>query len=312
MGDIPHGIHARCSPPPRDERLAALAARQWGVVSLAQLSALGVDRGAVAWRVREGRLHRVHAGVYAVGHRRLAWRGHMVAAVLACGDGAVLSHRSAGIWWGLLSLDAAVRTDVSVPRGRRGAAGVRVHRPRSLDAQDTTDRDGIPITSVARTLLDLAATAQRSHLDRAIAQAERLRIYDHTAIEATIERANGHHGRARLARATAKEPVLTRSELEQRFLELVERAALPRPHVNSSLEAPDHGRIEVDFHWPTHNLIVETDGEETHGTRTAFQADRRRDAALAAKGHRVVRFTWADVTQDTQRITRRLRRLLEE
>jgi hypothetical protein len=153
---------------------------------------------------------------------------------------------------------------------------------------------------------------RRSHLERAVAQAERLRIYDHGAVEATIDRANGHHGRARLTRATAKEPVFTRSELERRFLDLVERAALPRPLVNSSLEALDHGRIEVDFHWPTQNLIVETDGEETHGTRTAFQADRRRDAALAAKGHRVVRFTWADVTQDTQRVTRRLRKLLEE
>ncbi len=158
----------------------------------------------MAWRVREGRLHRVHAGVYAVGHRRLAWRGHMVAAVLACGDGAVLSHRSAGIWWGLLSLDAAVRTDVSVPRGRRGAAGVRVHRPRSLDAQDTTDRDGIPITSVARTLLDLAATAQpgppRSR-DRPGRAASHLRPHSHRGDDRARERAS----RPREARAGNRE-----------------------------------------------------------------------------------------------------------
>jgi hypothetical protein len=259
-----------------------------------------------------GRLHRIHAGVYAVGHARLTWRGRMVAAVLASGPGAVLSHRSAGIWWGLLPLGAAVRIDVSVPRGRRGATGVRTHRPRSLDAQDATYHDGIPITSVARTLLDLAATARPRELERALAQAERMQRYDGAAIAGVLARSNGHQGAGRLARAAWTEPALTRSELERRFLDIVDRAALPRPRVNVPLDAPDHGRIEVDFHWPKHRLIVETDGEESHGTHQAFTQDRRRDAALAAAGHRVVRFTWRDVTLDTERVERRLRKLLEE
>lgn len=292
--------------------MAALAAQQWGVVSRAQLQALGVERGAVARRVREGRLHHLHAGVYAVGHARLAWRGRMFAAVLACGPGAVLSHRSAATWWELLPLGAAVRIDVSVSRNRRGAAGVRTHRPRSLEARDTTRHEGIPITFIARTLLDLAATARPRELDRALAQAQHLRIYDHAAIEDVIDRANGHRGRAKLARATQREPALTRSELEDRFLDLVDAAGLPRPRVNSSLEALDHGRIEVDFHWPKHNLIIETDGHESHGTQAAFRQDRRRDAALTAAGYRVVRFTWADVTQDTERVQSRLKKLLGE
>lgn len=149
-------------------------------------------------------------------------------------------------------------------------------------------------------------------LERALAQAQHLRIYDHTAIEDVIERTNGHRGQARLARATQREPALTRSELEHRFLDLIDQANLPRPRVSSALDALDHGRIVADFHWPDHHLIVETDGEESHGTRTAFQSDRRRDAALTAKGHRVVRFTWADVMHDTERVESRLRRLLRE
>jgi hypothetical protein len=236
----------------------------------------------------------------------------MVAAVLASGPGAVLSHRSAAIWWGLLSLDAAVRIDVSASRSRHGGRGICLHRPRSLDPRDTTRHEGIPITSMARTLLDLAAIVRPSHLERALAQAERLQIYDGTAIADVLERANGHAGRAKLARATAGEPAFTRSELEARFLDLIGAENLPRPRVNAALDAPDHGRIEVDFHWPGHDLVVETDGHATHGTSSAFRSDRRRDAALAAAGLRVVRFTWADVTCDTQRVQRRLRALLGE
>jgi uncharacterized protein DUF559 len=280
--------------------------------AFAQLRALGVERGAVAGRVREGRLHRLHAGVYAVGHARVAWRGRMVAAVLACGPAAVLSHGSAGIWWDLLSLDAAVRIDVSVPRYRRGATGVRTHRPRSLDARDVTRHAGIPITSVARTLLDVAATVRPSHLERALAQAERLQIYDGAAIAEVLTRANGPRGAARLARATASEPAFTRSELEARFLGLIDNANLPRPRVNVPLDALDHGRIEVDFHWPRHRLIVETDGHDAHGTPSAFQSDRKRDVALTAQGFRVVRFTWHDIAGEAALVQSRHRALLEE
>jgi hypothetical protein len=133
VGSLPHGIHAESSPPPGDRPLAAVAARQWGVISRSQLEALGLGRGAIAWRVREGRLHRLHAGVYAVGHKRVGREGRYLAAVLACGPGAALSHRAAAAWWGLLASDAT-RVDVSASRGRHGGPGIRLHRPRSLDA----------------------------------------------------------------------------------------------------------------------------------------------------------------------------------
>ena len=287
MRDVPHPIDAKRNT--GDLALAELARVQWGVVSLAQLRALGIDRGAVAWRVRHGRLHRLHRGVFAVGHRRLTREGAYLAAVMACGEGAVLSHRSAAHHWGLLRSEGRL-VDVSVPRARRQRAGIRLHRPRSLDAQATTTHQGIAITTVPRTITDLP----RHHRARALAQAERLRLDV------------GHHA------APDQTQALTRSELERRFLELLHRAGLPPPLVNASLDAQDHGRLEVDFHWPGHRLIVETDGFEAHGTPTAFTTDRRRDAALTAAGYRVMRFAWDDVAGDAGTVARRLRALLVE
>jgi very-short-patch-repair endonuclease len=160
---------------------------------------------------------------------------------------------------------------------------------------------------VARTLLDLAATVRPDRLERALAQAERLQLYDHTAIADVLSRSNGHRGRAALARATAREPKLTRSELEAIFLRLVRQAGLPEPRSNLPLGALDYPRLEPDFHWPTHRLVVETDGWETHGTRAAFQTDRRRDAALVATGWRVMRFTYDDVVHEGPTVVRWLR-----
>jgi very-short-patch-repair endonuclease len=292
--------------PPPDAALAELARRQWGVVSVEQLRALGFGRSAVTRRVRAGRLHRLYLGVYAVGHVHLGREGRRLAAVLACGEGAVLSHRSAAAHWGLLQTSQA-RVDVTARRGRRQVEGIRLHWSRSLAAQDTTTRQGIPITSIARTLLDLAATVRPDRLERALAQAERLQLYDHTAIGDVLSRSNGHRGRAALARATAREPRLTRSELEAIFLRLVRQAGLPEPQSNLPLAAIDHPRLEPDFYWPTHRLVVETDGWETHGTRAAFQTDRRRDAALVAAGWRVMRFTYDDVVREGSTVVRRLR-----
>jgi predicted transcriptional regulator of viral defense system len=181
------------------------------VVSRAQLLALGVSRGATEHWLWVGRLQLLYRGMYAVGHAVLRAEGHRLAAVLACGPGAVLSHRSAAAHWGLLST-TQTRIDVTAPRGRHGAPGIRLHRSRSLDAQDKTDHEGIPITTVSRTLLDLAATARPSDLERALAQAERLRLYDHRAIQATIATANGHRGTQILAQATARTPKWTRNE----------------------------------------------------------------------------------------------------
>ena len=256
--------------------------------------------------VRRRRLHVVHRGVYAVGHRALRKEGRRLAAVLACGPGAVLSHRSAAAHWELLPTDQA-RIDVTAPRSRDGGPGIRLHTSRSLDDNDTATHEGIPITSIARTLLDLAATVRPGRLERALAQAERLQLYDHRAITDVIARNNGHRGNGVLARATAQEPKLTRSELEAHFLELVRRAGLPEPDANSSLDAPDHPGLEPDFYWPQHRLIVETDGWATHKTKAAFQSDRRKDAALTAAGYRVMRFTYDDVVHEPDTVVERLR-----
>jgi very-short-patch-repair endonuclease len=285
--------------------VAELAQRQWGVVSRAQVSELGASVAGIGSWVRRGRLHVVHRGVYAVGHARLGREGRWLAAVLACGPGAVLSHRSAAAHWGLLHTEQA-RIDVTAPRSRRGAPPLRLHWSRCLDARDTTNHEGVPTTSVSRTLLDLAATTRPDRLERALAQAQRLQLYDHTAILDVIQRANGHRGTALLARATAHEPKLTRSEAEARFLQLVRETRLSEPLTNFILAAPDHPRLEVDFYWPTHHLIAEIDGWQTHRTRAAFRSDRRRDAALIAIGCRVLRFSYDDIVDEPATTKRRL------
>ena len=160
---------------------------------------------------------------------------------------------------------------------------------------------------MARTLLDLAATARAEQLERAFAQALVLHLYDHAAITDVLQRANGHRGKRPLAEATAREPKHTKSDWEARMLELIRRAKLPEPLVNYTLIAPDHGSCTVDFYWPQHHLIAETDSWRFHGTQAAYETDRARDAALIAAGHRVVRFTWR--TPDPT-IQRRLRALL--
>jgi very-short-patch-repair endonuclease len=274
-----------------DRRVAELAAGQWGVVSLAQLRMAGLSDDAVQRRERGGRLHRLHRGVYAVGHTVLCAEGRRLAAVLACGAGAVLSHRSAAAHWGLLAT-SATQIDVTAARTRAGDARIRLHHSRSLIARDTTSHQGIPITSVARTLLDLAATVKPERLERAVAQAEHLELYDHRAITELLARANGHRGHRALTEAIAEDPKLTASDWEIRLLQLVRAAALPEPLVNQPLDAPDYGECRPDFLWPSHNLIVETDGWESHRTRGAFERDRAKDAALTAAGYRVVRFTW--------------------
>jgi hypothetical protein len=276
------------------------------VVSRSQLLALGLSRGAVEHWLSVGRLQLLFRGVYSVGHTALRAEGRRLAAVLACGPGAVLSHRSAASHWGLLRTDQT-RIDVTAPRGRHGASGIRLHRSRSLDAQDTTHHEGIPITSVSRTLLDLASAARPSELERALAQAERLQLYDHRAITDVIARANGHRGTQVLAQATTRTPKWTRNEWEAEFLQQLRDAGLPEPETNEPFDAPDHGHCEPDYHWPEHRVIVETDGFETHGTRAAFRADRAKDAALTAAGYRVLRFTRDD---DPALAVKRVRALL--
>jgi hypothetical protein len=271
-----------------DARLARLAARQYGVVSSAQLYEMGFDRFAVRRRVEVGRLHRLHRGVYAVGHTIVPPKGRWLAAVLACGPSAVLSHRSAAALWGIRPT-AAARIDVTVPHtsGFRSSAAIVVHRSRR--PVDTTKRDGIPVTTAGQTLADLATALPRRQLEKAAETAEALRL--HVVVD------DRHPGARRLAEASEHDLThTTRSPLEDEFLELCDAHGIPRPLVNHRVEG-----FEVDFCWPDERLIVETDGGR-HRTRAAFERDRARDALLTARGWRVMRYTTKQVRRGPERV----------
>ena len=289
---------------PLEARIARLADEQHGVVSLAQLTGLGLSAGAVRARAAAGRLHRVYRGVYAVGRARLEVRGRRMAAVLACGPGAVLSHRTAADALGLLPR-ASARIEISVPsRVPRRHPGLLVHRAAALQPDDCTTVDGIPCTTVARTLLDLAAVVGAAELARAIEAAEKRRIFDGRDIAAALERAPGQPGAGRLHTALASytgEPPPTREEFERRAHELFVRAGLPRPRVNALIDVAGE-QFEVDFHWPDRRLIVEADSWEHHKTRAAFERDRRRDQLLTAAGWTVIRVTWRQLTQTPHQV----------
>jgi hypothetical protein len=279
------------------------------VVALRQLRDLGLSGSGARTRVARGALHRVHLGVYAVGHPTLTAKGRWAAGALACGPGAVLSHRSAAALWGVRATTRAA-VEVTVPgQAGRARAGIHAHRCRLHDVERTTI-DGIPCTTLARTLLDLAEVVDSDALEQACERAEVLELFDLREIEGVLARADGRQG-APLLRAALAESVtdagFTRSELERRFLELCTRAGLPRPLVNSWV-ALEGGGYEVDFLWAEQRLIVEVDGWSTHGNRRAFRRDRRRDVDLEVEGYSVLRFTWEDVVLHGPEVVRKLRR----
>ena len=287
-----------------DRALAELAHRQWGVLSLTQLRDFGLGARAVQLRAQSGRLRRVHRGVYAIGGAALPREGRDLAAVLACGEGAVLSHVSAAVHWGLLSYDAP-RPEVTATASKAGAPGIRLHRTRSLDARDTTIHRGIPITTLAKTFLDLAASSPKNHLEHAIGQAMRNQIYDHRAITDVLSRHHGRRGTKALRQATV-DPAFTRGDIERRFRRLCRRAGLPQPLSNVVVADADLHPHEVDFLFPAHRLVVETDGWRDHGTRIAFERDRAKDAALVAAGYVVLRFTKRQIADDPDTVAARV------
>ena len=291
-----------------DQVLGEFGAAHHDVASLDQLIALGLTAGQVETRLASGRLHAVHRGVYAIGRRRLSSEGALLAAVLAGGPGAVLSHRSAaGLW--TIAGGGLSRVDVTLPtrngRGRR--PGLAIHRPRRpVAASEWAERSGIPVTTPARTLLDLAATCGPADLARAIERAEQQRVFDLRAIEQVIADHARGRGAARLVRALGvADPAPTRQELERRFLALCRERGLPRPEVNVLLCG-----LEVDFLWRDRGVVVETDGFATHGTRAAFERDRERDAILQVAGFRVIRFTYRQVDRDPARVAATVAALL--
>ena len=234
-----------------------------------------------------------------------------MAALLACGPGAVLCHRSAAA---LLDLRACggQTVDVTVPsRAGRARDGIAVHRGAGLARADLTEVSGIRCTSVARTLLDLAEVVDRRTLERALDEAEVLRVYDQRALDDVLERAGRRHGRSVLEAVLAEHAIgttLTREELEARFLALCDEARLPRPRVNYFV-ALDQADYVIDFAWPEWRLAVETDGRRFHGGRLAFERDRRRDQQLTVAGWRPLRFTWRQVVQRPADVVATLRAL---
>ncbi len=287
--------------------MAELATKQHGVVSARQLRDLGVSDSAIGREVDAGRLHPLHRGVYAVGHRVLPDRGRCLAAVLASGSSAVLSHRSAGWLWGLTtSLPSPV--DVTAPTGRHRHARIRLHRARNLRPEDLDTRDGISVTAVPRTMLDLAVALSPPRIDRLFERADQLELLDLSGIADLLERTRGHRGRRKLrtaAQSYRSEPRFTRSALERRFLELVERSGLPMPLVN--LNVVGH---EVDMFWPEHRFAVELDGFEHHRTRAAFERDRVRQEDLKLAGIDSIRITARRVREEPDTVMSRLRDLL--
>lgn len=301
-------MHAENAVLTADAIIAAIASRQHGLVAYRQLLAAGVGRGAIEHRVRSGRLIRVQRGVYAVGHVHESDLVRRMAAVLTCGRGAALSHVSALAHWELRG-SSAQKIHVTVPRrdGSRPRAGLAVHRSIVLSRSEKTIHRGVPVTSVARSLLDGAAILAPHALARAVERSEILRLFDLAAVRQTLDRHPTHPGAARLRSAIEhfRGDEITRSDLEAMMLELCDAHALPRPLVNHIVEGE-----EVDFFFRDHGLIVEADGRETHLTRAAFERDRARDARLTVAGDRVVRFTYRQIVSDPDTVVATLRALL--
>jgi hypothetical protein len=290
-----------------DALVAGLATRQHGVVARRQLIALGVTGHGVKWRLATGRLHQVHRGVYAVGHMRLTREARWMAAVLAGGKGAVLSHKAAAGLWGLLP--APAKAEVTVARVLRRRDAIVFHFGR-LPADEITHHDDVPVTTVARTLLDIAAARNPRLFERALNEAEYRRLYDEVGLSALIARYPDRRGvpliRSRLANLIG----ITRLELEECFIAFVDSFALARPELNVPLELAPGRWIEVDCLWHDARLIVELDSRAAHATSSRFDSDRERDRLLAVAGWRVVRVTWAHLRDAPERLAADLRRLL--
>jgi very-short-patch-repair endonuclease len=272
--------------------LRAVAAAQHGVVTRAQLLAHGIASHAIDRMIRSGRLLVLSRGVYQVGPLPQP-RTAVMSAVLRCGVECRVSHSSAGALQGLLSA-MNEKVEVTMPRRRRRRIeGVQVHRVRDLRPDEVTVVGGIPVTTPARTLLDIAETMSARDVEQALAKAFRMRLVTHDDMRAMVERHPHHRGAPLLRELLDMEggPAFTRSEAEEKLLELIRTAKLPMPELNAMVVGH-----EVDFVWRSTRLVAEVDGYAFHNSRRSFAMDRRRDAELAAAGYRVLRFTWSDLT----------------
>jgi hypothetical protein len=288
-------------------QLRDLASRQHGVVSVGQLHRLGFREGSIAKAVKSGRLIALHRGVYAVGHTDLSPRGKCLAAVKGCGEGALLSHFSAAWLWGLMPT-RPLPIHVTTPIPRRARLGLVIHRSRTFIEEDGAEVDGIPVTSVARTALDLAARVRRRSVRRLLQRTEELALFDLPDFESILARNKGHRGMKPLRREIAiyKPPPFTRSGLEERFFELVLERRLPRPATNY-VEAG----YELDVYWPELRFAVELEVYETHGSRLSFEEDPVRHEELKLAGVEMICVTGPRLDREPNRVMDNLTRLLK-
>jgi very-short-patch-repair endonuclease len=294
-----------------DRELSRIAQGQHGAVGRAQLLDSGWSATAIDKRIRAGRLHRVHAGVYSVGHRLLSRQGRWMAAVLASGPEALLSHWSAAALWQVRP-NSRGRIDVTVPHRSRSSHSILRHVS-DVPPDEREVEEGIPVTSVHRMIFDLAATADVDAVIAMIKEAEYLNRWDRLSLPDLLERYPGKRGsrkvRFALRRITEEPTSRKRSKLEERFAPFLRRHRLRLPRFNDWIML-DPKRFQVDCHWPDLNLIVELDGWEGHSTRSAFQDDRARDRVLHAAGYSVVHFTWNQLDVEAEAVAADLRKML--
>jgi very-short-patch-repair endonuclease len=289
--------------------MALLAGGQHGVVSRWQLLELGMSRDRIQDRAARSQLHRLYRGVYAVGHRKLTLKGVWMAAVLACGPDAALSHRAGLGLWDVRRTESGL-IDVTMPgrTGRRGPDDVRLHRSTLLREADVDAVDGIPVTSLAWTVVDYAGIAHRQQLRSVLEALERRGLYIGRELDELLERAPNRKGvkavTAVIAEMTGPAPWL-QSELEAIFREVIRGSDLPEYEANVMVE----GEV-VDALWRKERVIVELDGYAFHKSRARFEADRRRDAKLQVAGYRVLRVTQERLTNEPQAVLAEIRALL--
>lgn len=293
-----------------------MATAQGGVVSLSQLREEGVSRRRTAERAGNGKLHRIHRGVYTVGHRSVSRATRLRAALLACGEGAVVSHGTAAAFHRLFD-EWPYFIDVTVPvEAGRKIDGVRCRRCRYPEPEEVEVRSGITVTTIARTLVDLAGILRLPDLRKVVGRVAIRRKLDLQAVDVAIYNAKGRRGLKKLELALVpyrtkdgKVPDV-RSDFETLVLPQLLDRGMSRPATNAPIHI-DGERFLIDFLWERQGVIVETDGRATHETPTAFQDDRRRDQFLAAAGYRVLRVTWSQIHGDTQGVLGRISRALK-
>jgi very-short-patch-repair endonuclease len=292
----------------RNARIAQIAGAQRGRVATRQLRAAGISTSAIGRMIASGTLIAVHRGVYRVGHAAPVRLGDETSALLAVGDDAALSHFSAAILWGLLAPGSGDgQIHVMAPRERRvSPAGVAVHRSRMLERRDVWTREGLPVVSPARALLDIAPVAGDRQLELAVDRGLVDRVLKPAHVADILSRAGGHRGRARLAAVLERQTAgttMTRSEAEERVLELIRSARLSQPVVNAKV-----GGYEVDFFWPHERFALEVDGYRYHSARSVFERDRRKDNDLRKLGVTTMRTTWWQLTDDSHALVADLAR----